>query len=108
MEVVKHFVEELKHIGIDMVMLLAGFSGGFASIVKKKGFKWCEKVAIIGAGGLSANYVTPVLGELLNMSKETYLGLAFFVGYGGLILVESLFKQIHKKATNNDSDTISE
>ena len=93
-------LEYLKEIGIDVPLIMAGFSGGFATLLRNKSLKWSEKAVVLGSGGMSANYITPLLADFLKVSENTFLGLAFFVGFGGLKFVEYIFEKIHKKVDN--------
>jgi hypothetical protein len=95
-------LEYLKGIGIDVPLIMAGFSGGFATLLRNKSLKWSEKAVVLGSGGMSANYITPLLASFLNVSEDTYLGLAFFVGFGGLKFVEYIFEKIHKKVDDEN------
>jgi hypothetical protein len=95
-------LEYLKELGIDVPITMAGFSGGFATLLKNKTLKWSEKAVVLGSGGMSANYITPLLASFLNISEDTFLGLAFFVGFGGLKFVEYLFEKLHKKVDNEN------
>jgi hypothetical protein len=93
-------LEYLKELGIDVPLIMAGFSGGFATLLRNKSLKWSEKAVVLGSGGMSANYITPLLADFLKVSENTFLGLAFFVGFGGLKFVEYIFEKIHKKVDN--------
>jgi hypothetical protein len=95
-------LEYLKELGIDVPLIMAGFSGGFATLLRNKSLKWSEKAVVLGSGGMSANYITPLLADFLKVSENTFLGLAFFVGFGGLKFVEYIFEKIHKKVDNEN------
>jgi hypothetical protein len=97
-------IDLLKELGIDVPLIMAGFSGGLATLLKNKTLKWSEKALVLGSGGVSANYVTPLLAEFLNVSQNTFLGLAFFVGFGGLKFVEAIFEFIHEKKINKQDE----
>ena len=100
----KSMIDLLKELGIDVPLIMAGFSGGFATLLKNKTLKWSEKAVVLGSGGMSANYVTPLFAELLNVSEGTFLGLAFFVGFGGLKFVEYLFEKLHNRVDEKNSN----
>ena len=76
-------------IGISISFLISGLFG--AILMASKSAKGNIKSAIISiVGGMaSANYLTPIMIEMLNL-KETKLqnGLAFIIGFLGLRLVE--------------------
>ena len=102
----QRMIDLLKELGIDVPLIMAGFSGGFATLIKNKTLKWSEKAVVLCSGGMSANYITPLFAELLNVSEGTFLGLAFFVGFGGLKFVEYLFEKLHKKFDDNKTENI--
>ena len=95
-------IEYLKSIGIDVPFTIAGFAGGFTTLLRNKSLKWTEKFVVLVSGGLSANYISPMLADFINLSENSYLGVAFFVGYGGLKTVEKTFELIHKKLDNQN------
>jgi hypothetical protein len=101
----KQMIDLLREWGIDLPLIMAGFSGGFATLIKNKALSWSQKTTVLGAGGLSANYVTPLLADFINLSQNSYLGLAFFVGFGGLKLVEKMFEKIEEKINKKENET---
>ncbi len=81
----------MKEIGITISFLISGLFG--AILMASKNTQTSIKSTILSIfGGMSAaNYLTPIMIELLNL-KEVKLqnGLAFIVGFLGLKLVEIL------------------
>ena len=97
-------IDLLREWGIDLPLIMAGFSGGFATLIRNKGLNWAEKAAILSSGGLTANYITPLVAEFINVSENSYLGMAFFVGFGGLKFTEKVFEIIHVRIEKKKQD----
>ena len=100
----KRMIDILKELGIDLPLIMAGFSGGFATLMKNKGLSWGEKAVVLGSGGMIANYITPLVAEFINVSENSYLGMAFFVGFGGLKFTEKVFEIIHVRIEKKKQD----
>jgi len=49
------------------------------------------------AGGLSANYLTPIVGEWLKLPDNVLYGIAFLLGYSGMKSVEILINNFYSK-----------
>ena len=85
-------------VGISISFLISGLFG--AILMASKSAKGNIKSAIISiVGGMaSANYLTPVMIEMLHL-KETRLqnGLAFVIGFLGLRLVEIVSEKFLNK-----------
>ena len=85
-------------IGISISFIISGLFG--AILMASKSAKGNIKSTIISiVGGMaSANYLTPVMIEMLNL-KETKLqnGLAFVIGFLGLRLVEIVSEKFLNK-----------
>ena len=81
----------MKDIGITLSFLISGLFGAILMASKQaKGNIKSIIISVVG-GMASANYLTPVLIEMLKL-EETKLqnGLAFVIGFLGLKLVEIL------------------
>ena len=89
---------DMDKVGISISFLISGLFG--AILMASKSAKGNIKSAIISVvGGMaSANYLTPVMIEMLNL-KETKLqnGLAFVIGFLGLRLVEIVSEKFLNK-----------
>ncbi len=83
--------QALKQFGFDVLLFLAGLSGGFVFLSKNSRLNRWEKFISVLSGGLTANYLTPVVAKWINLSEDTVCGTAFLLGYGGLKSVESLY-----------------
>lgn len=94
-------VETLKHFGIDMILLIAGMAGGIAFISKGGKLSRFQKFTTVVSGGFTANYLTPIVAEWLNLSDKALYGIAFLLGYGGLKSVEGFYLLMQKKTSSN-------
>jgi hypothetical protein len=57
------------------------------------------------SGGLSANYLTPIVANWFNLDPSVLYGIAFLLGYSGMKSVElilSIFQNKVKKVMEND------
>jgi hypothetical protein len=81
----------MKEIGITISFLISGLFGAILMASKNTETGIRSTILSIFGGMAAANYLTPVMIELLNL-KEAKLqnGLAFIVGFLGLKLVEIL------------------
>ena len=81
----------MKDIGITISFLISGLFGAILMASKNTQTSVKSTILSIFGGMAAANYLTPVMIELLNL-KEAKLqnGLAFIVGFLGLKLVEVL------------------
>lgn len=93
-------IEFLKAFGLDAVLLLAGIAGGISSLTKNSQLTKRQKFISVLSGGLSANYLTPLVGHWLNLTDDVLYGVAFLLGYGGLKGVETLYLYMISRATN--------
>jgi hypothetical protein len=81
----------MKDIGITISFLISGLFGAILMASKNTQTSIKSTLLSIFGGMAAANYLTPIMIELLNL-KEAKLqnGLAFIVGFLGLKLVEVL------------------
>lgn len=79
----------LEEIGINVGLIIAGLSGGLVTANKKD--NWKEQIPVITAGTLSANYISPIIIDILNITNNNAgYGIAFIVGLSGLKIAEKL------------------
>jgi len=93
-------ISTLKDFGFDVILFFAGIAGGIAFLPRSSNKSKLEKFTTVVSGGFTANYLTPVVAEWLNMSDKTLYGLAFLLGYGGLKFVEVLYAYLADKFTS--------
>ena len=81
----------MKDIGITISFLISGLFGAILMASKNAQTSIKSTILSIFGGMAAANYLTPIMTDLLNL-KEAKLqnGLAFIVGFLGLKLVEIL------------------
>jgi len=81
----------MKDIGITISFLISGLFGDILMASKNAQTSVKSTILSILGGMAAANYLTPIMTDLLNL-KEAKLqnGLAFIVGFLGLKLVEIL------------------
>nr|WP_297306431.1 hypothetical protein [uncultured Flavobacterium sp.] len=104
----EQFLQVLRAIGIDFVLIISGCSGAVSLLTSKKNtaMNWKEKASIFLAGGLSANYLTPLVIHLTNLSDDYRAGFGFLIGYSGLKTVEFLIKKMHDRVDGNSNKNI--
>jgi len=88
----------IEDLGINIGLLMAGFLGSLVNLTKKKEFSFRTTLASIIAGMASSNYLTPVVGDLFDITKQNYLySIAFILGFLGLKGVELISDKIFNK-----------
>lgn len=104
----EQIIHVLRAIGIDFVLIISGCSGAVSLLTSKKNtaMNWKEKASIFLAGGLSANYLTPLVIHLSNLSDDYRAGFGFLIGYSGLKTVEFLIKKMHDRVDGNSNKNI--
>ena len=99
----------LKDIGINIGLIVAGFFGSLLMVNKNSADNLKSTFASIIAGVASANYLTPLVIDMLRIEKQTYtLSIAFilgFLGLKGVEMVTSKFMKNNKNGVNNKSNS---
>lgn len=90
-------LEALKYLGIETPLFLSGVSGAIVFLTKNTNMTRGEKFLQLLAGGLSANYITPLCLALFNLDEAGGYGVGFLVGYSGMKIVELFIKILHSK-----------
>lgn len=91
-------VKELfKEFGLDIAVLFAGFAGSLASITKEKNLSRGQRIVTVLVGGLVAAYMTPIFGNMWQLSDELKYGIGFVLGYSGLRSMEYIIEKYFKK-----------
>jgi len=90
----------MKDIGITLSFLISGLFGAILMVSNNAKGNLKSTILSIFGGMASANYLTPVMIEMLGL-KEAKLqnGLAFIVGFLGLKLVEILSDKFLKQVS---------
>jgi len=90
-------LDALKHIGIEPAIFISGMSGAISLLTKNSKMTKYEKFLTLLSGGLSANYLAPLVAKLLNVDPSYQFGFAFIIGYTGLKGVELIITGIYHK-----------
>ena len=82
----------LKEIGIDVSLAVAGLFGAVLTSSKTAGQNLPRTLASLLGGAASANYVTPLILKLARLDSEPQYSYAaaFLLGFCGLRAVETL------------------
>lgn len=85
----------LREFGINIGLTIAGFAGSLIT-VRGDGHKdWPTTITSLLAGTLSANYLTPMVVDVLKLSSTSnQYGCAFLLGFLGLHGVELIMVKI--------------
>lgn len=94
MEDVKHFLED---IGIHIGLLMAGLFGAYLSVSVNAQLNGWQKATVMVSGAMTANYITPLILNYINLGNQVQYGLAFIVGFSGLKFVEWIIIKIKNK-----------
>jgi hypothetical protein len=91
----KTFFDE---IGINIMQSIAGLFGSLLLVGKGAAKNLKQTFFAIITGVASANYLTPVVCDVLRISDTNYSnGVAFILGFLGLKGVEAISKKILKR-----------
>jgi len=95
----------LETLGIKTILFIAGVGGGLANLMNESKLTYWQKFITVLVGGFSANYLTPIVGGVMNLKDDTLYGIAFLVGFGGLKSIEILFNRfINTKKEENENE----
>lgn len=96
----------LKDIGINVALIVAGFFGSLLMVNKNSVDNIRATLTSIIAGVASANYLTPIVIDMLRIEKQTYtLSIAFILGFLGLKGVEMITSKFMKNGNGNKSNS---
>lgn len=90
-------LDALKQIGIEYTVFIAGMSGAITLLTKNKKMTYSQKFLTVLSGGLSANYLAPLVVKLLNVDNGYLGGFGFVIGLAGLKGVEFIITEIYLK-----------
>ena len=90
----------MKEIGITISFLISGLFGAILMASKNTQTSIKSTILSIFGGMAAANYLTPIMTDLLNLNEaKLQNGLAFIVGFLGLKLVEILSNKFLNQVT---------
>ena len=98
-------IEFLKIYGISSEIFIAGISGSIVFLTRSKNMSNLQRFLTVLSGGLSANYLTPLVSNWFNLETNTLYGIAFLLGYSGMKSVETILKVITKKITIDEHNS---
>ena len=88
----------LMNIGLNVGLAVSGFFGSLMLVGKQKNYDLREQIFSVIGGTMSANYLTPVVINTLNLDGDSLqYGFAFVIGFGGLKVVEYLYEKYFSK-----------
>lgn len=89
--------EFLEEIGINIGLSVAGFFGSLLMLGKASAFDLRMTFTSIIAGVAAANYLTPIVVDILRLGDSEYvLSIAFLIGFMGLKGVELISNKLFK------------
>ena len=92
-----NFFSLLKYMGIEIPIFFSGVSGAIVFLTKNGKMSKVQQFLTILSGGLSANYLTPMVADLLNLDNKVLYGIAFLLGFSGMKSVEAIVGYFNNK-----------
>lgn len=90
--------ELLEGLGINVGISVAGFFGSLVMIGKTSAYELKKTMFSILAGVASANYLTPIVCDMLRVTNQQYqFSIAFVMGFLGLKGIEITADKLVKK-----------
>lgn len=90
-----NFESTLIKYGLDVGFMLSGFFGALLLALRSKGQKISTSIATVLAGTACANYLTPIVINLMPETlKEAKYGIAFMMGFAGLKGLELIINKV--------------
>lgn len=89
--------ELLETLGINIALIIAGFFGSLVSMGNRKKLSRGERFIAWFSGGAIANYLTPFIVSMVNISEGSQYGFAFLLGFSGLEGVKWLIYTLKNK-----------
>jgi len=89
--------EFLESIGVNIGIALAGMFGSLIMLGKKSSTNLRTTLFAIITGVSSANYITPIVSNMINISEQYQMGVAFILGFLGLKGVEKISEKLLKE-----------
>lgn len=96
--------EILAEIGINVGISVAGLFGSLLMIGKKAAYNLRNTFFSLISGVASANYITPLLIELIGINPRYQLSIAFVLGFLGLKGVEIISNRVVKETVSDKSE----
>jgi len=91
--------ELLTEVGINAGLITSGLFGSLLNIKKDASRRLSTVLLSIGTGVGSANYLTPIVVDIINISNRNFeFGVAFILGYLGLTGIEFAIMKVLPQA----------
>lgn len=85
----------LQEVGINAGLIVSGLFGSLITIKKGQSTRLGSVLMSIAAGVGSANYITPVVVDLINLKNQNLtFGIAFILGFLGLTGIDYAISKI--------------
>lgn len=97
MESITDAFKYLDDFGIHLALVVAGMFGAFVMMGKKEELNFWQKLVSILSGGGVANYITPLVFDVVNLPQDIQFGVAFILGYFGLESVKYILHKLKDK-----------
>lgn len=95
-------MEQLQKLGIQIGFLFSGLFGAILMTTKAEKTDTKSVILSLIGGMAAANYLTPVLVDMLNITSiKNQNGIAFIAGFLGLKLVEIISEKFLEKLGGN-------
>ena len=91
--------ELLTEVGINAGLITSGLFGSLLNIKKDSSRRLSTVLLSIGTGVGSANYLTPIVVDVININSRNFeFGVAFILGYLGLTGIEFAIMKVLPQA----------
>jgi hypothetical protein len=91
--------ELLTEVGINAGLITSGLFGSLLNIKKDASRRLSTVLLSIGTGVGSANYLTPIVVDVININSRNFeFGVAFILGYLGLTGIEFAIMKVLPQA----------
>jgi hypothetical protein len=91
--------ELLTEVGINAGLITSGLFGSLLNIKKDASRRLSTVLLSIGTGVGSANYLTPIVVDIININNRNFeFGVAFILGYLGLTGIEFAIMKVLPQA----------
>jgi hypothetical protein len=99
-------VNFLQEVGINAGLVVSGLFGSLLTIKKGHATKLSAIALSIATGVGSANYITPIVADSLNLTNRNMtFGIAFILGFLGLRGIEMVLEKVMPQAAEEVKKT---
>jgi hypothetical protein len=90
-------LEFFRHLGLEFGTYIAGAAGSYVMTRRDKTKTFVEKLGAIAAGGLIANYMSPIVANIINFPEGMQYPVGFIVGTMGVDAIKYVWDFIKTK-----------